>query len=1534
MNNYLIYLNGKNRIFEYMLPSEDNRQGTLKFENQMQIKDLILSYEIWDGIIYFKSNEYVRLSVEHRVEERFEIYDGLIFNVKTRNRGNRLTAVVHLISPEMTNFVKYDISQKIQIEIGSAPNCDVVLNDSYVSSYHLSLAKDSGYWYAYDRSKNGTFINSVRIGDGTRLNIGDNIYVAGYKIVFLGNIIAINQKSKVNCILDKFDQLRMSDMTKYEDISEFSRAPRFIEQVLIEDVDVESPPQKDKVNKIPLILTIGPALTMPIPILATVLVNAMVNNGGSGIGTYIGMLISVIMFAVIGVGWALYRTKYEKKQAILNENNRVQAYTAYISQNDSYIDGKIEYNRKVMESNYKSTGDLIAELPSNNIIMWNRNINHKDFLTIRMGKGIVDSSINVKVPKERFSVEQDDLWSMPAAISEKYKYVGDSVKTISLKENRIIGVLGDSNNIDNIMYNISLQIAILHSYTDVKMAFIYDEEHDWDWVKWIPHTFSNDKKIRFIGNSEESTSNTIYALTNELRLRAEKKKEDGKCIFKDTYIVFCTNKKFFENETINKYINSEEDYGFVFVLMYGIINNLPNECNFIIEQSNNYSGVYILDESYSPTRDILFDSVNKEMAESIARYMQKFTVSELAEGQIPESVDYFELMGINKIEDWDLIKKYKQNRSYEGLPSLVGVSAGNKPLYLDIHEKKHGPHGLVAGTTGSGKSETIQTFILSLALNYSPNEVAFIIIDYKGGGMANTFIGLPHIAGTITNLGTGDEMASDKVDANQIRRALISIRSEIKKRQALFNQYKVNHIDTYMRLYRDHKASEPLPHLIIISDEFAELKKEQPAFIKELVSTARVGRSLGIHLILATQKPAGVVDDEIWSNSRFKVCLKVQDKQDSQEMLKRPEAAYLTRTGCAYLQIGNDEIFEMFQSGYSGADYDPSANEENTASSVDMIGVDGHTLLVKQQKKKDKNEKKISQLAASVNYIAKVSKENKIAETRPLWLPALSSHIYLEDIFDKYEINFNEGLIGVIGVIDEPARQLQNPLTVNFYDISNMIIAGINGSGKTMALKTLIVSMSEKYTPDEVQFYILDFSSRTLKSYKAIPHVGEVFYPEESEGVNRTVKFMLNEIADRTKIFQEKSIGSFKEYNQMYENDKMPCICLVIDNYYDFNSEYESLEEDILKITRDGSRYGIQVIVGTNRGSDMRYKLRQNFTKLLPLRFVEKGDYLDLVGKSPEFMISDIPGRGIVIESSTLEYQVALPAKGKNELERNENIKKKFEEYDDIGSKVKRITIIPKDIKYVELLKNSGKPYIEKGQLPVGYNMENAEIQALSVNDTFCYVIWGAEKISAEKEFNNMLLAAGSSQYEIKYFKTDLTVNKYASSVNAKIYEEFDGAKQLMVDLKKEFKQRSDRKKELVAAGRDNITDAICQEFGKIMITFDSLSETINLFYDTDNVDKLYPLFELFLKNGKDLGIIFVFMTYGEIPFSILGKNATKTILSYASGICIGGLLSNQKLFNFKMSLNDMTRRTPDNYGCTIEKNKTVNIFIPDTGEL
>ncbi|EGC23774.1 FtsK/SpoIIIE family protein, partial [Streptococcus sanguinis SK405] len=245
-------------------------------------------------------------------------------------------------------------------------------------------------------------------------------------------------------------------------------------------------------------------------------------------------------------------------------------------------------------------------------------------------------------------------------------------------------------------------------------------------------------------------------------------------------------------------------------------------------------------------------------------------------------------------------------------------------VYLNLHEKAHGPHGLIAGTTGSGKSETIQSYILSLAVNFHPHDVAFLLIDYKGGGMANFFKNLPHLLGTITNL-----------DGAQSMRALASINAEIHRRERLFREFEVNHINQYQKKFKNGEATEPLPHLFLISDEFAELKVNQPDFIKELVSIARVGRSLGVHLILATQKPSGVVDDQIWSNSRFKLALKVADRTDSMEMLKTPDAAEITQTGRAYLQVGNNEVYELFQSAWSGADYQPDKDE---------LGIEDHTI--------------------------------------------------------------------------------------------------------------------------------------------------------------------------------------------------------------------------------------------------------------------------------------------------------------------------------------------------------------------------------------------------------------------------------------------------------------------------------------------------------------------------------------------------------------------------------------------------------------
>lgn len=440
--------------------------------------------------------------------------------------------------------------------------------------------------------------------------------------------------------------------------------------------------------------------------------------------------------------------------------------------------------------------------------------------------------------------------------------------------------------------------------------------------------------------------------------------------------------------------------------------------------------------------------MNLSEMDVFSRQLSNFKVRENASNAaIPDMLTFLDMYKTSRVEDLDMYHKWLENRTYESMRSLIGQKAGEQPVYLDIHEKYHGHHGLVAGTTGSGKSETLQTYILSLVLNYHPHEVAFILIDYKGGGMAQSFIGLPHLAGVITNLG-----------GNQTTRALLSINAEIKRRQRTFNEYKIKHIDAYIELYRNGEAEEPMPHLLIIADEFAELKKEQPDFVRALVSAARVGRSLGINLILATQKPSGVVDDEIWSNTRFRICLRVADKQDSNEMLKRTDAAYITGTGRGFLQVGNDEIFDEFQSGWSGAPYTPEVpfNDDSKAKAV-IIGLTGKPEAVKKKKKKKKkkgdNVKKFTQLDAMVQYAANLAEENHIKPLRQIWLPPLPGIFYLDDL----ELTWDEKQIKLpVGLADDPQNQRQFPVYLDFIRDGHLLICGSAGSGKTSLVQTIL----------------------------------------------------------------------------------------------------------------------------------------------------------------------------------------------------------------------------------------------------------------------------------------------------------------------------------------------------------------------------------------------------------------------------------------------------------------------------------------------
>ncbi len=1521
MARYTLYINFKEITAEYPLPAVNNRNVIIDMSSV--ISGCRLSFEVYDNIWSIKKNDFVSIEFDGQSVESHTLSGGDLIRARLAY-GEKFVIMVYKVTPFITQFTKYNIKSLDKFTMGKSENCNIRVSDKFISGEHALFSWNGDKWIITDKSSNGTYINGSRINGSLELKMYDIIYTVGFKMVYLGDILALNRSDIVSCNLPLmiYDDSTISSASLSSEMF-FSRSPRVMEPLFDEVTEIEGPPAPQKPRNQSLIFVVGPSVTMPLPILMATVVNT---QGG---GTFRwGTLVSVGVSAVIGAGWAIAHYLYNKKVLKADEMLRVEAYNDYIKKNENLLAEKHNYNSSILQTQFLSSEDIIAKMSEDNSFIWNRNINHDDFLSVRIGTGTVKFKGNISVPKQRFSVHKDDMSELPHKVKEQYEFMRNSVAVLELAKNKIIGMIGSTKLINETARNIIIQTAALHCYTDVRIAFLFteEEEREFGWVRWLPHTYGDDMKLRMVADNSLSYQNVLYHINGILRARTEALREnDGEAKrLLPHYLVFCTSETIFEGDGIEKYISMSEALGFTFILMYKKFDRLPNECKMIVECGNDFTGIYSIENKRGETDRVKFDRITREQADKFARQISKLHVRQYSEGEIPSSIEYFDMIGIGRLEQWDLIKKYKENRVFEGIRSFVGIGTGGKPVYIDIHEKKYGPHGLVAGTTGSGKSETLQTFIISLALNYHPDEVAFILIDYKGGGMANAFIGMPHVAGTITNLG-GEDSGSGELDANLTRRALVSIKSEIKRRQAIFNKYKVNHIDMYIRMYRENKTEEPLPHLIIISDEFAELKKEQPEFIKELVSTARVGRSLGIHLILATQKPGGVVDDEIWSNSRFKLCLRVQDKQDSMGMLKRPEAAYLTQTGRAYLQIGNDEIFEQFQTGYSGAEYQPKDNTNAASDSdIEMINIDGTPSIIR-EKIKSKKSGVSSQLEAAVRYISEVCGKNGISATRALWLPALGTDIALDEITEKYK-TAGTGISAVFGFVDDPEKQRQFPAVIDLAACSNLIISGISGIGKTTLLQTLLVSLMKNYTCEQVTFYILDFGGRTLKMFGKAPHCGLAAFSDDSEAVTRLFKFVDKNIGIRKNLFNEANVGSYSEYAK---NHSMPLMLVIIDNYFSFSELYQNLQDDFMRITRDCAKYGIQIIVTCNHFNDIRYKLKQNFVNSLTLVMAEKGDYREAWGISPEFAPENKKGRGMILsDGRLLEFQTLLPVRGDSESDRNTiilNLIGEVYERDRNLKSAEKVAVLPKEQTYTEFMENN---YSVKSA-PVGYITSDISVYALDLEKTYCYAVSENGSKGTALVMNNLISYAKAIGAEVHAVRLKTAVKLDREQID-KTYTDREAVTELLIYLKSNFKERSSDKKAFLAENPDsNFAEYICGKYGKIFVFIDSMSEFTNMIYDSTNAENMYSITETFFKQGMGLGIYFIAgfdpEMYGQNFYSVACRN----FISYKCGIHLGGCYDKQKLFDVSMPISQMSKPLDYFIGYTSEDGIGSSIFIP-----
>ena len=872
--------------------------------------------------------------------------------------------------------------------------------------------------------------------------------------------------------------------------------------------------------------------------------------------------------------------------------------------------------------------------------LWERAPGDDDFLEVRLGLGEIALPVVIKTPR-RDPFQRDPLVEAAHRVSTEYATVGDAPVRLRLDEHAAVGLTGPAAADGARAWLI--QIAAHHAPTDVQIAAFFPEaEHAaWAWLRWLPHAAWQERRAL----AEGPDRSRLLALAGQLVEMLSRRLHQGQSPLPHWIIVLADPRLIEDSPLFHLVLTQGAAIGATFIIL---ADRLPAGCTLMVEQPDSEHAQLITTAS-SRRDNYVPDRLSLDEAEAFARVMAPIQLRQaVASTAIPASAPLLDLLRQTS-SDVDIDANWDTNRAWQSLAVPIGLRAGGQPLRLDLHERGAGPHGLIAGATGSGKSELQQTLVAALAATFRPSEIAFLFIDYKGGGAFGIFERLPHTAGLLTNL-----------DDHLTYRALITIKAELRRRQALLAQANVSHIDDYQRQQSviSHQSSviishqshgdaspssagndlAPLPRLIILVDEFAELIAAQPDFIRELVSAVRVGRSLGVHLILATQKPAGVVNDQIWGNARFRICLRVEQPEDSREVLKRPDAASLARPGQAYFQVGADEVFELFQAGWANA---PQVEPVDDAAIYEVL-LDGMRRPITPVVERTARG---SQVAALVEQINQAAEQRREPSARALWLPPLPDQIVLDLVRPLEGWNgqawtpSSAWLSPVAGLLDDPADQGQRPLRLDL--TGGLAIYGAPGTGKTTLLQTLLTSLALDHPPTDLNLYLIDFGRHGLAVFEALPHAGGLVEPSDPERLARLLRHLGAVLERRKSRFAKLGVGTLAAYRSAGQS--LPAIVVAIDNAPALIAAHPDAEEALAHLAREGVGLGVYLVLTANNPALLRRRLAESLAMAVALPLAEAADVIEAVGRRPGPRPIRLPGRGIVRGNPPLEFQAALP---------------------------------------------------------------------------------------------------------------------------------------------------------------------------------------------------------------------------------------------------------------------------------------------------
>lgn len=1153
------------------------------------------------------------------------------------------------------SFHKLGIKRDCTLVVGRDDDCAISYASRWVSAHHAELSFEGDAASVRDLgSSNGTFLNGRALAPGATewLAPGDVVQVMDLTILLGRRFVAMNRPPHLDFALGdvwlpishaNFVE-RAPEATPDDELPErkpFRPAPRLMRTVHRRTFNVEEPPKAKEPDDTPAIVKMGPSFLMGLSsiFMAANAVSRFV-EGASILSTAPSITICVAMLGGMLV-WPQIARRYERKRAARDEERRRSAYSDYIAATEARFRDERDEQASILAENRITAVECLRRARELDSRLMGRSPLEPDFMQLRIGTGELLLDADFRWPERRFTMDRDDLLDMARGLSGRPPTLEDAPVVLDLLSSWVTGVSGRSCLRWDLVRSLVAQVSTFHGVADVKVAAVVPqgEAAEWSFLMGLPHTLADDGRTRLVASDERSMRELSGYLA---RVMAPRLEGQGKRMLSDYgpyHLVLCADRALADSSDVIARLESlQENRGLSLLLLGDGVDDLPRECSAVVELAAPPEESVLYNRSdVAGTRQgfVLDGPVAPPSMEELSLVLSRLDVAGGDETfELPASIGFLETYKAGSVADLDVEGRWSRADSSRSLAAPVGIDSRGSVAMIDPHESFDGPHGLVAGTTGSGKSELLISWILSTAVCFPPEQAAFVLIDYKGGGLADAFdregLRLPHLAGTVTNL-----------DGAEVSRSLTSLQAELVRRQTLLAEAKratgdaTMDVSAYQRHYAAGELSEPMPHLFVVADEFAELKQQEPEFMDGLVSAARIGRSLGVHLVLATQKPTGVVSDQIQANSRFRVCLRVADASDSKEMIRRSDAAVLEGPGRFILLVGYDERYALGQAAWAGAPYVPREEAEPARDlAVELCDTSGRTVDSLRPPSGGRGEG--TELDAVLGEVRRAAAGRK---ARRLWLPPLERRPTVDGLEARYPGARADDepweLDPIVGELDDPARQEKRLLTMPLSRVGNVAIYGHATSGREDLALSLVWNMLD-VSPDDACAYVVDAGTGVLLAFGGAPQVPDAIPISDVERVSNLFKYLGKVMSDRRTVLGQGYSG-LADYNARHCGpERMYSIAVVLNGVAELLELVTNIEERLVSLMREGPRYGIHFVLLSDTQRDVRFRMRASVGQSLVMALADDSDYLAMFGSMRGMALPKGQGRGLVRQGDDL----------------------------------------------------------------------------------------------------------------------------------------------------------------------------------------------------------------------------------------------------------------------------------------------------------